>query len=279
MMENFQNNPPHQELLVEKIGRIKKNKDGKYVQKQTIDKYERFPKTINYNNLGPDIYAVYVSNDDCNKNRYILYYNDKTNEFFYFDQETGKIVGYDSEHEAKERKEAEERANEKEYIDISNVDLKNVDDVKNKIMDELSYDKELKELHNSPLEKLKRAFIEADNDGLNENIISDMKNKLDKNKLHHDTKHHSYFNKDEIKRLNELSNSELTDEQLKLDCPKRKQKKCKNGFKIMYDLPEKYGKNCPYRVCNDVTFLEKYKKGILILIILCLLVIVILMAI
>ena len=36
MIENFQNEPPQQQLLVEKIGRIEESEDGKhYKQKQT----------------------------------------------------------------------------------------------------------------------------------------------------------------------------------------------------------------------------------------------------
>ena len=279
MIENFQNNPPQQQLMVEEIGTIKKSDDGKqYEQKQTIAEYDRLPKSINYNNLGPNIYAVYETNDGCNGDRYILYYNEETDEFFYFDKQSGLIVGYDSENEAKDRKTAEERAKERKYLDITNIDLQDVEDVKTSIMNELSYDEQLEKLDNAPLEKLKRAFIEADDD-LDENVILSMKKKLDENKFNTSKETQSYFDKEEIRRLNELSNSELTDEQLKLDCPKREQKKCKNGFKIMYDLPERFGKSCPYMVCNDTTFLQKYKKGILILIILCLLVIVILMAI
>ena len=83
MIENFNINPPQQQLLVEKIGPIKKTDDGKqYQQDQKIYEYERLPKDINYNNLGPDIYSVQQIEDECNGSRYVLYYDKATKTTF-----------------------------------------------------------------------------------------------------------------------------------------------------------------------------------------------------
>ena len=159
-------------------------------------------------------------------------------------------------------------------MDISNVDLENPTQVKQDIMDELTYNDQADQLGVSPLEKLKRAYLQVGHDS--NNVIGNMKKILEKNDMPIKS---SYFSQNEIKKLNELSNKELNDETLKLDCPKRPTKKCKNGFTIKYDLPERFGKKCPYLVCNDSSIFEKYKKGLIILILISLLIIVILVSI
>ena len=151
-------------------------------------------------------------------------------------------------------------------------------EVKTKIMNELDHDEQIEKLGIEPLEKLKRSYIESAALSNPQHLVEDMKEKLKKNDFNIKDSP-SFFDDEELKRLNELANEELTDEALKLDCPKRKKVKCKNGFTIKYDLPERFGKNCPYMVCNDVSFFKKYKLGLLILIIACIFVIVILMSI
>lgn len=275
MIENFDLNPPEQELVVEKLYPIKKSDDGtQYKQEQVIADYKRLPKNINYNYLGPDVYAVSEPNDSCNGNRYILYYDSKNNHYFYFDRNLGQIVGntpYTDNIEVKEN-------HNRKYIDITDVNLEDPMNVKAQIMNKLSDNEQLEILGIEPLEKLKRAYIESEKLSNPEHLIQDMKEMLKKDEFDIKKKH-SYFNDEDIKRLNELSNEELTDEALKLDCPKREKKNCKNGFTLKYDLPERFGKNCPYMVCNDVSFIEKYKMGLLILIIVSIFVIVILMSI
>lgn len=275
MIENFNINPPQQQLLVEKIGPIKKTDDGKqYKQEQQIYEYERLPKNINYNNLGPNIYSVQEVSDSCNGSRYVLYYDGNTKTYFYFDKNTGQIVANTPYLDTDEVKKNFNR----KYIDIYGVDLEDAMEVKTKIMNELDHDEQMEKLGIEPLEKLKRAYIESTSLSNPQYLVEDMKKKLEKDEFDiKDTSH--YFDDDEIKRLNELSNEELTDEALKLDCPKRKKVRCKNGFTIKYDLPERFGKNCPYMVCNDVSFFEKYKLGLLILIIASIFVIVLLMSI
>lgn len=266
MIENFLVNPPEQELVVEKIEPIKKIDSGKkYQQLQQIADYKNLPKNVNFNRLGPDIYAVMELNDDCNGNRYILYYNEENEDFFYFDRKTNQIVA-DNKDKIKHT--------EPKDMDISNIDLENPKQVKLDIMDELTYKEQSEDLGISPLEKLKRAYLEVGHDS--KNVIGNMKKILEEDKF--PTKA-PYFSANEIKKLNELSNNELNDETLKLDCPKRSTKKCKNGFTIKYDLPERFGKKCPYLVCNDLSFFHKYKKGLIILMLISLLIIVILVSI
>jgi hypothetical protein len=275
MIENFNINPPQQQLLVEKIGPIKKTDDGKqYKQDQKIYEYERLPKNINYNNLGPNIYSVQELSDSCNGSRYVLYYDGNTKTYFYFDKNTGQIVANTPYLDTEQVKKNFNR----KYMDILGVDLEDTMEVKTKIMNELDHDVQIEKLGVEPLEKLKRAYIKSASLSNPEYLVQDMKDKLKKDDFDiKDTSH--YFDDDEIKRLNEISNKELTDEALKLDCPKRKKVTCKNGFTIKYDLQERFGKNCPYMVCNDVSFFEKYKLGLLILIIASIFVIVLLMSI